>query len=136
LGQIYFHLLPISVAFVLPLHASAWTVRLLMQAGVDKWEAANAPALALAVLNGLEPVAPTWCPVTIPAEPRHDLKRPWDAVTKRAGLISIRLHDLRHTYASFGALNKGTPSHRLIENVGAVVSTPVLGELHHRYCRI
>jgi integrase len=33
----------------------------------------------------------------------HDLKRPWNAVTKRAGLIGVRLHDLRHTYASFGA---------------------------------
>ena len=36
-------------------------------------------------------------------QPRHDLKRPWDAVTKRAGLTGVRLHDLRHTYASFGA---------------------------------
>jgi integrase len=38
-----------------------------------------------------------------PDQPRHDLKRPWDAVTKRAGLTGVRLHDLRHTYASFGA---------------------------------
>lgn len=38
-----------------------------------------------------------------PDKPRHDLKRPWDAVTKRAGLTGVRLHDLRHTYASFGA---------------------------------
>jgi integrase len=38
-----------------------------------------------------------------PDQPRHDLKRPWDAVTKRAGLMGVRLHDLRHTYASFGA---------------------------------
>ncbi len=36
-------------------------------------------------------------------KPRHDLKRPWDAVTKRADLVGVRLHDLRHTYASFGA---------------------------------
>src|SRR4051812_34784020 len=36
-------------------------------------------------------------------QPRHDLKRPWDAVTKQAGLAGVRLHDLRHTYASFGA---------------------------------
>lgn len=35
--------------------------------------------------------------------PRHDLKGPWDAVTKRTGLIGVRPHDLRHTYASFGA---------------------------------
>ena len=45
-------------------------------------------------LFGLLPMCP---------QPRHDLKRPWDAVTKRAGLVGVRLHDLRHTYASFGA---------------------------------
>lgn len=35
--------------------------------------------------------------------PRRDLKRPWRAVTKRAGLDGLRIHDLRHTFASFGA---------------------------------
>jgi integrase len=34
---------------------------------------------------------------------RSDLKRPWRAVTKRAKLAGVRLHDLRHTHASFGA---------------------------------
>lgn len=61
----------------------------------------NAPALA--VLNALERVGPYVVPGDDPKQPRHDLKRPWDAVTKRAGLIGVRLHDLRHTYASFGA---------------------------------
>ena len=61
----------------------------------------NAPALA--VLNSLERVGPYVVPGDDPEQPRHDLKRPWDAVTKRAGLIGVRLHDLRHTYASFGA---------------------------------
>ena len=61
----------------------------------------NAPALA--VLNGLERVGPYVVPGDDPEQPRHDLKRPWDAVTKRAGLTGVRLHDLRHTYASFGA---------------------------------
>lgn len=36
-------------------------------------------------------------------KPRADLKRPWRAVSDRAGLKGVRLHDLRHTYASFGA---------------------------------
>jgi integrase len=61
----------------------------------------NAPALA--VLNGLERVGPYVTPGDDPEQPRHDLKRPWDAVAKHAGLSGVRLHDLRHTYASFGA---------------------------------
>jgi integrase len=61
----------------------------------------NAPALS--VLNDLERVSPYVVPGDEPELPRHDLKRPWDAVTKRAGLTGVRLHDLRHTYASFGA---------------------------------
>jgi integrase len=61
----------------------------------------NAPALA--VLNALERVGPYVVSADDPAQPRHDLKRPWDAVTKQAGLVGVRLHDLRHTYASFGA---------------------------------
>ena len=36
-------------------------------------------------------------------KPRADLHRPWRAVAKRAGLTDVRVHDLRHTFASFGA---------------------------------
>ena len=61
----------------------------------------NAPALT--VLNGLEQVGPCVVPGDNPESPRTDLKRPWGAITKRAGLAGVRLHDLRHTYASFGA---------------------------------
>jgi integrase len=61
----------------------------------------NAPALA--VLNALERIGSYVVPGDDPAKPRHDLKRPWDAITKRAALTGVRLHDLRHTYASFGA---------------------------------
>ena len=61
----------------------------------------NAPALA--VLNALERLGPYVVPGDDSGHPRHDLKRPWDAVIKRAGLSGVRLHDLRHTYASFGA---------------------------------
>ena len=35
--------------------------------------------------------------------PRADLKRPWAAVTQAAGLEGLRLHDLRHSFASIGA---------------------------------
>jgi integrase len=60
----------------------------------------NAPALS--VLDNLERVGPYVVPGDDPERPRHDLKRPWNAITKRAGLIGVRLHDLRHI-ASFGA---------------------------------
>src|ERR1700722_2800595 len=34
------------------------------------------------------------------------------------------------------SLNKDAPLHRAVERLGAVVSRPVLGGLHHQYCRI
>jgi hypothetical protein len=34
------------------------------------------------------------------------------------------------------SLNKDAPFHRPIERVGAITSRPVLGGLHHQYCRI
>jgi hypothetical protein len=34
------------------------------------------------------------------------------------------------------SLSKDTPLHRAIERLGAVVSRPALGGLHHQYCRI
>ncbi|MBZ6077579.1 tyrosine-type recombinase/integrase [Microvirga puerhi] len=47
------------------------------------------------------------CPFVIAGEkldrPRADLKRPWALVTRAAKLDGVRLHDLRHTYASHGA---------------------------------
>jgi integrase len=60
-------------------------------------------APALSVLSKLERLGPFVIPGDNPEQPRHDLKRPWKAITDRAGLTGVRLHDLRHTYASFGA---------------------------------
>jgi transposase InsO family protein len=34
------------------------------------------------------------------------------------------------------SLNKDAPVHRPIESLGAIISRPVLGGLHHQYCRI
>lgn len=48
-------------------------------------------------------------------KPRSDLKRPWSQVAKRAGVLGVRLHDLRHTFASFGA--------------GSNIGLPVIGKL-------
>lgn len=36
-------------------------------------------------------------------KPRSDLKRPWARITAHAGLSNLRLHDLRHSFASVGA---------------------------------
>ncbi|MCH8172261.1 MAG: site-specific integrase, partial [Proteobacteria bacterium] len=32
-----------------------------------------------------------------------DITRPWERIKKKAGLTDVRLHDLRHSYASIGA---------------------------------
>jgi hypothetical protein len=34
------------------------------------------------------------------------------------------------------SLDKDTPLHRAIERLGVITSHPVLGGLHHQYCRI
>lgn len=72
---------------------------------------------ALAVLNGLPRLDGT--PYIIaglkPGEPRSDLKRPWSALTCAAKLQGVRLHDLRHSFASYGA--------------GGGLGLPILGKL-------
>src|SRR6266516_4388845 len=50
-----------------------------------------------------------------PDAPRADLQKPWRQVRKHAGLDGVRLHDLRHTHASYGA--------------GAGLGLPVIGAL-------
>ena len=47
--------------------------------------------------------------------PRADLKKPWAAVTKVADLQGLRIHDLRHSFASVGA--------------GASLGLPIIGKL-------
>jgi integrase len=48
-------------------------------------------------------------------QPRADLKKPWATVAKHAGLEGVRLHDLRHSFASIGA--------------GASLGLPIIGKL-------
>jgi integrase len=48
-------------------------------------------------------------------KPRADLKRPWRAICKRAGVAGVRIHDLRHTFASVG--------------VGGGLGLPAIGSL-------
>jgi integrase len=75
------------------------------------------PAAAAAILSALPRVDRN--PYVIPGEkegqPRADLKRPWDAICEAAGLEGIRLHDLRHSFASVGA--------------GASLGLPIMGKL-------
>jgi integrase len=73
----------------------------------------NAPSLA--VLASLDRLGPFVVPGFNLEKPRADLKRPWQAVSRRAGLDAVRLHDLRHTYASFGA--------------GGGLGLPIIGKL-------
>jgi integrase len=73
-------------------------------------------------------------PHVIPGEkagaPRSDLKKPWAAITHAAGLEGVRIHDLRHSFASFGA--------------GASLGLPIIGKLlghsqaatTHRYAHL
>ncbi|WP_340644813.1 tyrosine-type recombinase/integrase [Phenylobacterium sp.] len=58
---------------------------------------------AATILRDLKQVGTYVIPGDDPKHPRHDLKRPWAAVSKAAGLEGVRLHDLRHTFASFAA---------------------------------
>jgi integrase len=48
-------------------------------------------------------------------KPRADLNRPWRAVRKRAAIEDVRIHDLRHSFASVGA--------------GAGLGLPIIGNL-------
>ena len=62
--------------------------------------------------------------------PRADLKKPWAAVKRAAGIEGVRLHDLRHSFASIGA--------------GASLGLPIIGKLlghsqastTHRYAHL
>jgi integrase len=74
-------------------------------------------AAAAAILSALPQTDGN--PYVIPGEktgqPRADLKRPWDAICEVAGLDGLRLHDLRHSFASVGA--------------GASLGLPIIGRL-------
>jgi len=73
----------------------------------------NAPALA--VLQSLERLGPFVISGAFPDIPRADLKKPWTAVTEAASLPGLRIHDLRHSFASVGA--------------GAGLGLPIVGKL-------
>lgn len=89
-------------------------------------------AAALALLSALPKVSGN--PFVVPGDkegaPRVDLKKPWVAITKAADLEGLRVHDLRHSFASVGA--------------GASLGLPIIGKLlghsqpatTHRYAHL
>jgi integrase len=89
-------------------------------------------AAALAILAGLPRLEgnPYIIAGIKDGAPRADLKKPWAAVTKAASLGSVRIHDLRHSFASVGA--------------GASLGLPIIGKLlghtqaatTHRYAHL
>jgi integrase len=72
-------------------------------------------AAALAVLENLPHIGKFVIAGTDNEKPRADLQRPWALVSKRADLAGLRLHDLRHSFASVGA--------------GSGFGLPVIGKL-------
>src|SRR6202011_3791094 len=89
-------------------------------------------AASLAILATLPRIEGN--PFVIPGEkdgqPRVDLKRPLAAVRRAAKLEGVRIHDLRHSFASVGA--------------GASLGLPIIGKLlghsqaatTHRYAHL
>jgi integrase len=61
---------------------------------------ANAPALE--ILAGLERTS-EWALPTARGTSPVSLSRPWSRIRRRAGLEDLRIHDLRHSFASVGA---------------------------------
>jgi len=74
-------------------------------------------AAALSVLSDLPRIEgnPHVIPGGKDGAPRVDLKRPWAAIVKAAKLEGVRIHDLRHSFASIGA--------------GASMGLPIIGRL-------
>jgi integrase len=88
----------------------------------------NAPALS--ILAALPHAGIYVIAGNTAGKPRADLKRPWQTIAKHAGLQCVRLHDLRHTFASVGA--------------GGGLGLPIIGKLlghtqastTHRYAHL
>jgi integrase len=112
-------------------------------------------AAAEVVLASLRPIEgnPHVFPGEREGKPRVDLNKPWRAVRKAAGLEGVRIHDLRHSFASFGvgkslglpiigkllghaqvattaryAHLDADPMHRAVEAIGATISAALKGE--------
>lgn len=59
-------------------------------------------AEACAILEHLPRTSAYVIPGKDPTKPRYTIERPWHRIRQRAGIPDVRLHDLRHSFASFG----------------------------------
>lgn len=73
----------------------------------------NAPALD--ILGKIPKVDSYVIASDIAGQARHDLNKPWKLISTRSELAGVRIHDLRHTHASYGA--------------GAGFGLPIIGKL-------
>lgn len=74
---------------------------------------------ALALLKSIAPVPgnPFIFPSPITGKPSSSLHYPWVRIRNRAGLKDMRLHDLRHSFASL-LVNKGVPLYTVQKLLG------------------
>jgi integrase len=73
------------------------------------------PAVALLSELKASDLDDTYVIVGRQGKPLVNLQKPWRAIRKMAGIDDVRIHDLRHTYASIGA--------------GLGMSLPLIGRL-------
>lgn len=83
----------------------------------------SSPALEL--LSGLPRkgtfvIAGAYAEGSVEDQPRADLQRPWARIRTHAGLADVRLHDLRHAFASVGVAS----------NIGLPIIGALLGHRH------
>ncbi len=65
--------------------------------------------------NARKPLSRYVFPTADPTKPKPDIQRPWALIQRAADLPGLRLHDLRHSFASFGA--------------GSGLGLPIIGKL-------
>ena len=94
----------------------------LSKSGKPRAIALNAQALALLRAIPRLNDNPHVFPSPVNGKPSASLFFPWDRIRKRAGLKDVRLHDLRHSYASF-LVNQG---------ISLYVVQGLLGHAHSR----
>jgi integrase len=93
------------------------------KSGKPRSIALNAPALELLRSIRRDHENPYVFPSPVTGRPSASLHFPWQRIRERAGLPDLRLHDLRHSFASF-LVNSG---------VSLYVVQGLLGHAHTRY---